>query len=161
MADRIVVMNDARIQQIADPLTIATRPATELVARFMGDNNIVKGKVISRDGDCLVVQDDFGVRASVRAADDSREVGDPAMVSVRAAAVEVDENGSAPSDVNSAECEIVFVEFLGDLVKLHLTAGGERMLAKVAGDRYPSLRGREGERIRVRWKEEDVQLLES
>src|SRR6478752_1831651 len=43
MADRIVVMNEARIQQIADPLTIATRPATELVARFMGDNNIIRG----------------------------------------------------------------------------------------------------------------------
>ena len=28
MADRIVVMNDARIQQVADPLTIATRPET-------------------------------------------------------------------------------------------------------------------------------------
>ncbi|MEX2612697.1 MAG: ABC transporter ATP-binding protein [Gaiellaceae bacterium] len=161
MADRIVVMNDARIQQIADPLTIATKPATELVARFMGDNNIVKGKVISRDGDRLVVQDDYGVQASVHAPRDSRGVGDPAMVSVRAAAVEVDENESAPSDVNSAECEIVFVEFLGDLVKLHLTAGGERMLAKVAGGRYLSLRGREGERIRVRWKEEDVQLLGS
>jgi putative spermidine/putrescine transport system ATP-binding protein len=161
MADRIVVMNDARIQQIADPLTIATRPATELVARFMGDNNIVKGEVTSRDGDRLVIQDEYGVRASVRAADDSRGVGDPVLVSVRAAAVEVDENGSAPSDVNSAECEIVFVEFLGDLVKLHLTAGGERMLAKVAGDRYPSLRGREGEKIRVYWKEEDVQLLGS
>src|SRR5437868_8537475 len=40
MADRIVVMNEARIQQVADPLTIATKPATELVARFMGDNNI-------------------------------------------------------------------------------------------------------------------------
>ena len=39
--------------------------------------------------------------------------------------------------MNSADCEIVFVEFLGDLVKLHLTAGGERMLAKVPGDRYP------------------------
>ena len=159
MADRIVVMNDARIQQIADPLTIATRPATELVARFMGDNNIVKGKVISRGGDRLVVQDDYGVQASVRAADDSRGVGDPAMVSVRAAAVEVDENGSAPLDVNSAECGIVFVEFLGDLVKLHLTAGGERMLAKVTGDQYPALRGREGERIRISWHEDDVQLL--
>ena len=45
MADRIVVMNDARIQQVADPLTIATKPATELVARFMGDNNIIRGKV--------------------------------------------------------------------------------------------------------------------
>ena len=161
MADRIVVMNDARIQQIAAPLTIATRPATELVARFMGDNNIVKGKVISKDGDRLVVQDEHGVQTSVRVADDSRSVGDPAIVSVRAAAVEVDENGSAPSEVNSAECEIVFVEFLGDLVKIHLTAGGERMLAKVPGDRYPSFRGREGERVRIRWKEEDVQLLGS
>src|SRR5438445_13322737 len=45
MADRIVGMNEARIQQIADPLTIATKPATELVARFMGDNNIIKGRV--------------------------------------------------------------------------------------------------------------------
>ena len=43
MADRIVVMNEARIQQVADPLTIATRPANELVARFMGDNNIFRG----------------------------------------------------------------------------------------------------------------------
>ena len=63
--------------------------------------------------------------------------------------------------MNSADCEIVFVEFLGDLVKLHLTAGGERMLAKVPGDRYPSLRGREGETIRISWKEEDVQLLDA
>src|SRR5713101_5513868 len=58
MADRIVVMNEARIQQIADPLTIATRPATELVARFMGDNNIIRGRVAERDGDKLVVEDE-------------------------------------------------------------------------------------------------------
>ena len=79
------------------------------------------------------------------------------MVSVRAAAVELGDDDAR--DVNAAECEIVFVEFLGDLVKLHLTAGDERMLAKVPGDRYPSLRGREGEKIRIRWEEEDVQLL--
>jgi hypothetical protein len=83
------------------------------------------------------------------------------MVAVRAAAVEIDENGSAPAGLNSAECEVVFVEFLGDLVKLHLLTGGERMLAKVPAERYPSLRGREGERIRITWKEEDVQLLDA
>ena len=159
MADRIVVMNDARIQQIADPLTIATRPETELVARFMGDNNIIRGRVAEREGDRLIVEDPHSVRASVRAPGDAPGVGDEAMVAVRAAAVEVDESGSGKPDLNSAECEIVFVEFLGDLVKLHLTSGGERMLAKVPGERYPSLRGREGEKIRIRWKEEDVQLL--
>src|SRR2546423_2764060 len=158
MADRIVVMNEARIQQIADPLTIATRPATELVARFMGDNNIIRGKVAERDGDRLIVEDEQHVRASVRAPDARQGVGDSAMIAVRAAAVQIaDVDGPAP--INSADCEIIFVEFLGDLVKLHLTAGGERLLVKVPGERYPALRGREGERVRISWKEEDVQLL--
>jgi ABC-type Fe3+/spermidine/putrescine transport system ATPase subunit len=161
MADRIVVMNEARIQQIADPLTIATQPATELVARFMGDNNIIRGKIAERDGDRLIVEDDRHVRASVRSSAAERAVGDPAMVSIRAAAVEVDGDASGAVGLNSAECEIVFVEFLGDLVKLHLVAGGERLLAKVPAERYPALRGREGEKIRISWKEEDVQLLDA
>jgi ABC-type Fe3+/spermidine/putrescine transport system ATPase subunit len=157
MADRIVVMNEARIQQIADPLTIATRPETELVARFMGDNNIIRGRVAEREGDRIIVENGR-IRASVRARDDSPSVGDEAMVSVRAAAVQLSDGAVRP-EMNAAECQIVFVEFLGDLVKLHLTAGDERMLAKVSGDRYPSLRGREGEAITITWNEDDVQLL--
>jgi putative spermidine/putrescine transport system ATP-binding protein len=160
MADRIVVMNDARIQQVADPLTIATKPATELVARFMGDNNIIRGQVAEREGDRLVVRDEH-VQASVQAPGAAQKVGDTAMVAVRAAAVSVDPNGAAPGGPNTAECEIVFVEFLGDLVKLHLLVGGERMLAKVTAEHYPALRGREGEQIRISWKEEDVQLLDT
>ncbi len=159
MADRIVVMNDARIQQVADPLTIATKPATELVARFMGDNNIIRGKVVENSGERLVIEDEHGVRASVRAPGDTRKPGDDALVSVRAAAARIDENGTG--GLNSAECEVLFVEFLGDLVKLHLTAGGERLLVKVPGERYPTLRGREGDRLRICWEEEDVQLLAS
>jgi ABC-type Fe3+/spermidine/putrescine transport system ATPase subunit len=158
MADRIVVMNDARIQQVDEPLTVATRPETELVARFMGDNNIIQGRIAEREGDRLVIEN-AGIRASVRAESDDRGVGDAATVSVRAAAVELDPDGSGPPELNSADCDIVFVEFLGDLVKLHLMAEGERMLAKVPGEHYSSLRGREGETVRIRWKEEDVQLL--
>jgi ABC-type Fe3+/spermidine/putrescine transport system ATPase subunit len=158
MADRVVVMNEARIQQIGEPLMVATKPETELVARFMGDNNIIQGRLARRDGDRLVV-DNGSVRASVRAPGDTRAVGEPLAVAVRAAAVTLDTNTPAGDELNTADCEIVFVEFLGDLVKLHLTAGGERLLAKVPGEQYPSLRGREGENIRISWKEEDVQLL--
>jgi ABC-type Fe3+/spermidine/putrescine transport system ATPase subunit len=161
MADRIVVMNDARIQQIADPLTIATKPATEVVARFMGDNNILRGTVTSRDGDRLTIEDAQHVRATVHAPGAGHAVGDKAMISVRAAAVQVETNGAPGAAPNSADCEIVFVEFLGDLVKLHLLAGKERMLAKVGAEQYPALRGREGDQIRISWKEEDVQLLDA
>jgi putative spermidine/putrescine transport system ATP-binding protein len=161
MADRIVVMNEARIQQIADPLTIATRPATELVARFMGDNNIIRGRVTESANGRVVLENDEKVRVSVSTDGvQAPSVGQEALVAIRAAAVQLDESGDAAAG-NSAECEIVFVEFLGDLVKLHLTAGGERMLAKVPGERYPALRGKEGEKIRISWKEEDVQLLRS
>ena len=160
MADRIVVMNDARIQQVADPLTIATKPATEVVARFMGDNNIVRGVVTAREGDRLIVENDEHVRVSVRAPEAPHAVGAPAMIAIRAAAVTVETDGSGDG-LNSAECEIVFVEFLGDLVKLHLLTGSERMLAKVSAEHYPTLRGREGERIRISWEEEDVQLLDA
>jgi ABC-type Fe3+/spermidine/putrescine transport system ATPase subunit len=159
MADRIVVMNEARIQQVADPLTIATKPETELVARFMGDNNIIRGKVAAHEGDRVIVEDGH-VRASVRAPENPPEVGAEAMVAVRAAAVQL-ANGGVTERLNSAECDIVFVEFLGDLVKLHLSVGDERMLAKVPGERYPSLRGREGEKITITWNEDDGQLLRS
>jgi putative spermidine/putrescine transport system ATP-binding protein len=156
MADRIVVMNDARIQQIADPLTIATKPETAVVARFMGDNNVLRGRVVERTGDRLVIAEDL-MRTSVIVSGDAPKVGEEALLSVRAAAVEIDSSGAASE--NSLECEIVFVEFLGDLVKLHLATSKERMLAKVPGDQYLALRGREGEKIRISWKEEDVQLL--
>ena len=159
MADRIVVMNDAKIQQIGDPLTIATRPETELVARFMGDNNIIKGTVARREGDRLVV-DDGSVRASVRRAGrrpwrgrrDRR--GRP-----RGGCRASDAADSGGSELNSADCEIVFVEFLGDLVKLHLTVGEERLLAKVPGERVRIPARARGRADPISWKEEDVQLL--
>ena len=114
MADRIVVMNDARIQQVADPLTIATRPETELVARFMGDNNIIHGTVASRDGDRLVLENG-GVRASVRRAG-RRPRGRRRGRRRRARGGRASSTPAARTAVSTrAECEIVFVEFLGDL----------------------------------------------
>ena len=155
MADRIVVMNDARIQQVDAPLTIATRPRNEQVARFMGDNNILRGRVTASDGDRATIETTNGIQVVART-DGGHAVGSAVIVAVRAAAVETATDGDGP---NTALCDVVFVEFLGDLVKLHLDAGGERMLCKVAGGRYPDLRGREGEQIRIAWREDDVQLL--
>jgi ABC-type sugar transport system ATPase subunit len=80
-------------------------------------------------------------------------------VSVRAAAVHVDADAAAPGGRNQITCSIDVVEYLGDLVKLHVSAGGKRLLAKVAGERYLEFRGREGSSVRLSWKEEDVQPL--
>ena len=157
VSDRIVVMHEGRIEQVADPYTISTLPNNVKVAAFMGDNNIFEGTVTSRDGDRISVDGgDTEVRALAPQADAA--VGEPAAVSVRAASVQVGEQGDA-NGPNQLLGELEVVEYLGDLVKLHLSAGGRRLLAKVSGDRYPEFRGKEGSSVRLSWKEEDVRLL--
>lgn len=44
IADKIVVMNQGRIEQIAPPEILYTRPETEFVATFVGKCNLVKGQ---------------------------------------------------------------------------------------------------------------------
>ncbi|GIU91099.1 MAG: polyamine-transporting ATPase [Acidimicrobiia bacterium] len=48
MADRVAVMNQGRILQVADPITLYERPADYFVAQFIGEMNFIAGEV--RDG---------------------------------------------------------------------------------------------------------------
>ena len=52
MADRIVVMNRGRIEQVGAPLEIYRRPATQFVAGFFGTPtmNFLTGEIVARDG---------------------------------------------------------------------------------------------------------------
>jgi ABC-type Fe3+/spermidine/putrescine transport system ATPase subunit len=45
LADRVVVMNAGRVEQIGTPAEIYRTPATAFVARFLGLNNLVRGEV--------------------------------------------------------------------------------------------------------------------
>jgi putrescine transport system ATP-binding protein len=50
MADRIAVMNHGRLAQVATPAEIYEEPRTRFIAEFVGDVNILEGRVIGRDG---------------------------------------------------------------------------------------------------------------
>ncbi len=49
MADRIVVMNEGRFEQVDTPAAIYGTPRTRFVAEFVGTNNIFDGPVIGRE----------------------------------------------------------------------------------------------------------------
>jgi putative spermidine/putrescine transport system ATP-binding protein len=160
VADRIVVMWEGRIAQIGDPWTISNHPENDVVAAFMGDNNVLRGTVTASGRDRLVIDSELG-KLAARADGDVREPGAPAAVSVRSSSIQVDEGTELTDAPNRIRCRITFVEYLGDLVKLHLDADGKHLLAKVSGERYPSLRGKEGTTVVISWNEEDAQLLRS
>ena len=58
MSDRICVMKDGLFEQIGTPEEIYDRPRTSYVARFVGEANILKGRVLNQTGERLQI--DFG-----------------------------------------------------------------------------------------------------
>jgi ABC-type Fe3+/spermidine/putrescine transport system ATPase subunit len=156
MSDRIVVMNDGRIQQIGTSTELARFPKNVFVARFMGDNNTVRGPIDSVDGDTITIR---GAHVTARAKGTGK-VGEEAAVTVRASMVDVSAGGPVATGPNCAQARLNFAEYLGDSVKLHLEVAGEPFTAKIAETRYAELRELEGGDVTVRWDVEDGHLLE-
>ena len=71
MSDRVVVMRHGEIEQIGSGEEIYDRPATSFVARFIGEANVLEGRIVDTD-DTDVVIDIDGTRISLPLPPDSR-----------------------------------------------------------------------------------------
>ncbi|MCK5642799.1 MAG: ABC transporter ATP-binding protein, partial [Gammaproteobacteria bacterium] len=59
VADRVVVMDLGRVAQIGTPQAVYSRPASLFVARFLGLDNLLPGKV-GKDGDQFTIETPIG-----------------------------------------------------------------------------------------------------
>ena len=78
MSDRIAIMLDGHIEQLADPETVYERPSSAFVAGFIGRNNFWRG-VATADG----VQAEDGTVFVVSNPDEAVAPGQPALAAVR------------------------------------------------------------------------------
>ncbi len=78
MSDRIAIMLDGHIEQLADPETVYERPSSAFVAGFIGRNNFWRG-VATTDG----VRADDGTLFVASNPDEQVCVGEPALAAVR------------------------------------------------------------------------------
>ncbi len=60
LSDRIVVMNQGRIEQISAPYELYTRPQSLFVAQFIGRNTLIPGTVRASDGNSVTVDTPYG-----------------------------------------------------------------------------------------------------
>lgn len=56
LADRVAVMRDGRLEQVAPPEELYAKPQTPFVASFLGRANLWPGRVVSVDGDRALVE---------------------------------------------------------------------------------------------------------
>jgi multiple sugar transport system ATP-binding protein len=120
LADRIVVMNDRKIQQVGPPMEIYSRPANTFVARFVGSPpmTLIPATLAEGGGDFASVGLGEGSVVETRVARAGLPAGATLELGLRPEAVKVAAGGSVQAKVD-------LVERLGDrtLVYAHLTDG--------------------------------------
>jgi putative spermidine/putrescine transport system ATP-binding protein len=131
MSDRIAVFNKGRIEQIGTPEELYDRPATRFVASFIGDTNLVEGRVLGVAGGICEIETAAGrIAASTRT---PIEAGAAVFVAVRPERVVL-----APVRAAGAGLEGTIVEqvFLGTSRKyvVRLTDGTELVVLRPISD---------------------------
>ena len=123
VADRIGVMNGGQLAQVATPSGIYEHPNSRWVAGFIGDVNLIEGRiVVSGDGHTEIDSSETGrvrVNGSVEA-----PVGAMAAVAVRPEKIQIDAAGSSPGG-NSFAGQVEEIGYLGSrsIYKIRLDNG--------------------------------------
>jgi iron(III) transport system ATP-binding protein len=136
LADRIVVMNQGRIEQIGTPHDIYRRPRTRFVAGFVGTTNLIEGTVEAQDrgGNRLLIETSVGVKIWAHAAAETvaaKGAGSQVLLSVRPEGLligaAIDRNAGS---VTSARLETS--AFLGSRFEVHLNVNGKTLDGQAA-----------------------------
>lgn len=135
MSDRIAVMMDGAIVQIASPAEIYAAPADIRVARFIGSPPI------------NILPADIGDQGEVRLFGESENLrtdlmpGDRAQIGIRPEDVIVAAQTTLRSACSPHEARIRLIENLGNEVILHLNIGGEtEVTARLAQREWSAIR---------------------
>jgi len=157
MSNRIAVFNDGKIQQISSPDIIYEKPVNAFVAQFIGENNQIKGKVKSINGEMCVVETEKGeeiksLKIYVNA------VGDVSTVSLRPERVEI--NSPDKNFENSFDAKVKELIYLGDHIRTRVeVCGNDQFIVKVPNS-YKGANLKEGASVKLSWKANDSRALD-
>ncbi len=154
LSDRIAVFNHGEIQQVAAPETLYEEPAREFVARFVGDNNLLRGTVHSVDGEICKVQVGEGLIEAFMV--EPLEVGAQTVLAIRPERVVLSPSMEYSNTVTASVDDMVFQ---GDHWRVSVTTYDQpEFVVKI-----PNFIGQggilPGDRVRVGWTAIDCRAL--
>jgi sulfate transport system ATP-binding protein len=140
VSDRVVIMNEGRVEQSGTPEEVYDNPATPFVYGFLGDVNLFHGRIH---------QGHVNIGASELDAPEWAHVSDQAgLAYVRPHEVELT---TSPEGTSALEAVVRHVRAFGPLVRLELDLvdGGRTIEAHIPRAKFESLGLAKGERIYV------------
>jgi putrescine transport system ATP-binding protein len=149
MADRIAVMDQGRIVQVGAPDEIYEAPVSRFVARFVGDVNLLDGRLRGREGSCVVIDSAVapdGLFVDGAAAEAGQ--GGAVAVAVRPEKMAIHRERPA-AERNVLAGEVVDFSYLGDwaMVRVRLDRGETVRVSRQNASRAMAAPVARGERV--------------
>lgn len=132
VADRVLILNNGRIEQEGTPLAVYRRPASRFVANFLGMRNLLPGRV-STDSPRPLVATAVGTLACTGCSAEVA-VGDRVVVVVRPDAATLAAEPTTGSETNILLGTLVGASFRGSQVRIEVDYGlGSRLIFELPG----------------------------
>jgi spermidine/putrescine ABC transporter ATP-binding subunit len=138
LSDRIAIMNRGRIEQVGTPSEVYQRPANAFVGRFLGEANLLQGRIERLDAEVATLKvGKHTLRATAR---DAVAPGASVSLFVRPERVAIASAGNGKPDGNRIEGRIRRVSFLGNIVRYQVEVGSAtQVIVDVQNSGRPSL----------------------
>ena len=155
MSDRIAVMDQGKVQQLAGPTTLYETPANRFVAGFIGQTNVLSGTVEAADGERASLRTPEGLRVEAVARDRAvpRE-GEEAHAAVRPEKVRFGGSGD-----NVCAAEVRQVVYLGASTQYIVELEGGGRLVLYQQNAFDAAGPSEGDGVSVAWDAQNCLLL--
>jgi iron(III) transport system ATP-binding protein len=150
IADRIALLKGGRLVQVGTPGELYHRPANSFVADFIGHTNLLRGRVVAREGGVARVQTAAGMLLAASAGSGSDEV----MVSIRPEQMRITRGGVSSNGKNRVVGATAETTFLGEASEHVLVVNGQRLRVVSAPPIFDV-----PEQLVVEFDAEDVVLL--
>ncbi len=134
MGDRIVVMKDGFIQQVAEPLVLYDRPVNQFVAGFIGSPpmNFFTGSIEQRVGGLWFTSDALSLRLDdQKAARLVKQTGKPVVFGIRPEDISDAVFVAQANPEHQVRAKVEVVEPMGAEIYLYLRAGRHSFVARV------------------------------
>jgi len=134
MGDRIVVMKDGIIQQIAHPIDLYNHPINKFVGGFIGSPpmNFFDVKVTAEDKHIYVSDGKFKIKLAADMKDDAKTlIGKDAVMGIRPEDIYLEDEFSGKIDENLTESIVEVIEPMGAETYLYFSNSVSNFIAKV------------------------------
>jgi putrescine transport system ATP-binding protein len=160
VANRIAVMQHGRLSQVGTAAEIYERPVSRTVAGFIGDINLLEGRIARvQDGSAEVHVADIGA-ITVQA--EAAVIGADAVVAVRPEKLRLSRKQPADLTLNRAQGRVLDIAYRGDMSIYKISCGETRVLKASMPNPLRSLAYpfQRGDDVWVYWSADAAILLE-